>query len=133
MWASEVRIQSEDMIKLEVDRNMANYFKMFADNLERTLIEEMKYCPLTHAEYLKHLKEVMIKLSNSLMISSVENFRLSGADSNYKQYVSDLLYLRMKTELFCSTILENQFAHRYKAEMHLKFISSLTQLNLVYT
>ena len=133
MWASEVGIQSEDMIKLEVDRNMVNYFKMFADNLERTLIEEMKYCPLTHAEYLKHLKEVMIKLSNSLMISSVENFRLSGADSNYKQYFSDLLYLRMKAELFCSTILENQLSHRYKAEMHLKFISSLTQLNLVYT
>ena len=133
MWASEVGIQSEDMIKLDFDRNMANYFKMFADNLERTLIEEMKYCPLTHAEYLKHLKEVMIKLSNSLMISSVENFRLSGADSNYKQHFSDLLYLRMKAELICSTVIENQFAHRYKAEMHLKFISSLTQLNLVYT
>jgi hypothetical protein len=72
VWAREVGIESEEVSKLEVDRNIANYFKMFADNLEKTLIEEMKYCPLTHAEYLKHLKEVMIKLSNSLLISSAE-------------------------------------------------------------
>ena len=72
VWAREVGIDSEEVAKLEVDRNIVNYFKMFADNLEKTLIEEMKYCPLTHAEYLKHLKEVMIKLSNSLLISSVE-------------------------------------------------------------
>ena len=72
MWAREVGIDSEEMGKLEVDRNIVNYFKMFADNLERTLIEEMRYCPITHAEYLKHLKDVMIKLSNSLMIGTVE-------------------------------------------------------------
>ncbi len=72
MWAREVGIDSEEMGKLEVDRNIVNYFKMFADNLERTLIEEMRYCPITHAEYLKHLKDVMIKLSNSLMIGNVE-------------------------------------------------------------
>jgi hypothetical protein len=72
VWAREVGIDSEEVAKLEVDRNIVNYFKMFADNLEKTLIEEMKYCPLTHAEYLKHLKEVMIKLSNSLLISSAE-------------------------------------------------------------
>jgi hypothetical protein len=72
VWAREVGIDSEEVAKLEVDRNIVNYFKMFADNLEKTLIEEMKYCPLTHAEYLKHLKEVIIKLSNSLIISSVE-------------------------------------------------------------
>jgi hypothetical protein len=72
VWAREVGIDSEEVAKLEVDRNIVNYFKMFADNLEKTLIEEMKYCPITHAEYLKHLKEVMIKLSNSLLISSAE-------------------------------------------------------------
>jgi len=72
MWAREVGIDSEEVMKLEIDRNIVNYFKMFADNLERTLIEEMKYCPITHAEYLKHLKDIMIKLSNSFMISFVE-------------------------------------------------------------
>jgi hypothetical protein len=72
MWAREVGIENEEINKLEVDRNIVNYFKMFADNLERTLIEEMKYCPITHAEYLKHLKEIMIKFSNSLMITTVE-------------------------------------------------------------
>jgi hypothetical protein len=72
MWAREVGIDSEEVMKLEIDRNIVNYFKMFADNLERTLIEEMKYCPITYAEYFKHIKEIMIKLSNSFMISSVE-------------------------------------------------------------
>ena len=68
MWSREVGIDSEEVNKLEVDRNIVNYFKMFADNLERTLIEEMKYCPITHAEYLTHPKDLMIKLSNSLLI-----------------------------------------------------------------
>jgi hypothetical protein len=45
VWAREVGINSEEVAKLEVDRNIVNYFKMFADNLEKTLIEEMKYCP----------------------------------------------------------------------------------------
>jgi hypothetical protein len=45
VWAREVGIDSEEVAKLEVDRNIVNYFKMFADNLEKTLIEEMKYCP----------------------------------------------------------------------------------------
>lgn len=133
MFAREVGIDSEEVAKLEVDRNIVNYFKMFADNLERTLIEEMKYCPITHAEYLKHLKDLMIKLSNSLIISSFEQYRMSGADSNYKKQLSDLLYLRMKAELFYTAILENQITHRYKAELHLKFISTLNQLNLVHT
>ena len=107
---------------------------MFADNLERTLIDEMRYSTFTHAAYMKHLKEIMIKLSNSLMISSVEDFKLSGAaDGEYKQQISNLIYIRMKAEQFHSAVMENQITYRYKAEMHLKFISTVTQLNLVYT
>lgn len=81
IWAREVGIEGDQIMKIEVDGSIVSYFKLFAENLERTLTHEMPYCPLMHAAYLKHLKELMIKLCNSLMISSIDQLRLSGADS----------------------------------------------------